>query len=386
MGKGKAVKPRRRKVTKKTLSPLGPFEVGQIVALLNEGYTSHRTIATKVRKADGGVPGFGSVGVAVRRLAAEPGWTGERREGSGRPRATTEKDDAELERVVRERRGKEKLTSRKLRVRVTAFKKLKPVTVRRRLTERGIKWLRRRKKTLIEDEDREVRKEWAHWVLRQSLEYLSRWVYSDGVTFYLDRTDKEFAQSKRRALGTHVWRKTDQKEALYHDCVGASSYKKAQGRPVRVWGLLVDGELKITVLEDGLVMNRWNYEWVVRQRFAKWLEGKESPILIQDRERCLWCEEPVAAIKECGIHLLHRQPSNSPDLNAIENAWGKLRSRLDDTITDEREDRDAFIVRLRYAVQWVNKHNQAELAYLCTNQKERAAELLDVTDGARTQW
>ena len=52
--KGATLKAKVKAKPTKTLSPLGPFEVGQIVALLNEGYTSHRTIANKMTKADGG--------------------------------------------------------------------------------------------------------------------------------------------------------------------------------------------------------------------------------------------------------------------------------------------------------------------------------------------
>ena len=52
--KGATLKAKLKAKPTKTLSPSGPFEVGQIVALLNEGYTSHRTIAGKMTKADGG--------------------------------------------------------------------------------------------------------------------------------------------------------------------------------------------------------------------------------------------------------------------------------------------------------------------------------------------
>ncbi len=62
--------------------------------------------------------------------------------------------------------------------------------------------------------------------------------------------------TKRAALGPSVLRRTDRKDALYTDCVGPSRHSKAQGTPVRIWGLLNDGELKVSILEDGVVMNR----------------------------------------------------------------------------------------------------------------------------------
>ncbi len=47
------------------------------------------------------------------------------------------------------------------------------------------------------------------------------------------------------------------RKVWYEDCVGPSSYWKAQGLPVRVWGLLANGVLHITVLPEGNCMNRW---------------------------------------------------------------------------------------------------------------------------------
>ena len=37
-------------------------------------------------------------------------------------------------------------------------------------------------------------------------------------------------------------------DGFYEDCVGPSSYYKAQGIPVRIWGLLANGQVFVTVL------------------------------------------------------------------------------------------------------------------------------------------
>ena len=61
-------------------SDLGPFEVGQILALHREGY-SHRQIADRVtRGRDQPGPKLFAVGEAVRRLGADPTWTGSQKE------------------------------------------------------------------------------------------------------------------------------------------------------------------------------------------------------------------------------------------------------------------------------------------------------------------
>ena len=40
----------------------------------------------------------------------------------------------------------------------------------------------------------------------------------------------------------------DGSDGLYEGCVGPSSYYKAQGTPVRIWGLPANGQLFVTVL------------------------------------------------------------------------------------------------------------------------------------------
>ena len=75
----------------------------------------------------------------------------------------------------------------------------------------------------------------------------------------------------------------------------------------------------------------------------------------------------------------------SPDLNAIENAWQFLRSRLDDTRRPGREAREPFLVRLRAAVAWINKNHGLTLRKLCRNQRLRASVVL-AQDGFRTKW
>ena len=128
--------------------------------------------------------------------------------------------------------------------------------------------------------------------LCRTLTTLGRWARSDGTVFYVARTGGEHDQKVRAALTGHVWSLADGKDALYEDCVGPSAYWKAQGTPVRVWGLLANGVLFITVLPEVDVMNCWWYEWVIERRFCRWLAdafGKHHPdvFVAQDHERAL---------------------------------------------------------------------------------------------------
>jgi len=78
------------------------FTVDGVAALRCESY-SLREVADSgvVEVPDGDPVSFGMVGKIVRRLKAEPGWRGERVEGSGRPRETAEVEDKALARLSR---------------------------------------------------------------------------------------------------------------------------------------------------------------------------------------------------------------------------------------------------------------------------------------------
>ena len=86
-------------------------------------------------------------------------------------------------------------------------------------------------------------------------EELLRWAYTDGMTIYLDRGEEDFEHSQQAALGTCVWRESSNREALFQDIIGPSAYRKAQGLPLRIWGMLAAGKINITILEEVEVMN-----------------------------------------------------------------------------------------------------------------------------------
>ena len=109
-----------------------------------------------------------------------------------------------------------------------------------------------------------------------------------------------------------------------------------------------------------------------------------KPLLIQDHERALWTDEAREAMAENGVELVERYPKCSQDLNLIETAWRELRERLYATEPMKIETREEFIIRLRLAVQWVNRNRRR---YLCNegySQKDRAKDVM-ANDGGRTQ-
>ena len=179
-------------------------------------------------------------------------------------------------------------------------------------------------------------------------------------------------------MGPLVWRMANGRDALYEDCVGASSYAKAQGTPVRIWGLLANGVLFIYVLPAKERMNRWNYEWLIHSKFPAWIYkafgDQRTTYLVQDHERALWCDEPAPAMVEQRIVRLDF-PKCSRDYNPIEICWRELRARIAATEPTQMESRKDFLIRLRASVDWVNKNRCGYLYWLSTCQKEWAAEL-----------
>ena len=182
-----------------------------------------------------------------------------------------------------------------------------------------------------------------------------------------------------------MWREAASKDALYKDCLGPSTYTKAQGSVVRVWGLLHNGKLHVRILCHGETMNRLVYTRIIKNDFTRWLRRARRPILVQDYERSLRCREPLAALRDAGLVVSHMHPKHSADLNAIENAWALLRERLGETLPPHIEGRAAFVARLRSAVRWLNRNRRRAMLRLASNMKVRARDVKD-NGGFRTKW
>ena len=369
---------------------LTPFLRGVIWGMYLAGST-YEEIAADVVKPDGKSPCKQSIKNVIDKAEANGGfyWDGEVGRSTGRPFTTDKKLDKNIQKIVFQKRGSAKVTVAYIRKVLKAARKVSVRTVSRRLSAAGLAWLRRRRKSLVPTNHKPARLEWATWVLARQAVTLARWAYSDGAVFYIARSATELVSTNRAALGPMVWRQADGSDALYEDCVGPSAYWKAQGTKIRVWGLLVGGLLFITILPEEQVMNRWWYEWIVRRFFGMWIEkglGRGArAFLVQDHERALWADEPRQAMRDVGIQLLENFPKCSQDLNPIETAWRELRARLAATEPSKLESREAFISRLRAAVSWLNYNRSEYFAHLCTDQKERALEVLE-RKGARTKF
>ena len=131
------------------------------------------------------------------------------------------------------------------------------------------------------------------------------------------------------------------------------------------------------------------YVDLVNAQFKTWRKncfGDNGPVhLIQDHEACLWNERSLAALEKAGFSVVDNFLVSSPDLNAIEGWWHRMKRRLDETAPTEMETRSDFLVRLRRVVHWLNENAAGDALALCQNQKERAKAVKKL-QGARCKW
>ena len=95
----------------------------------------------------------------------------------------------------------------------------------------------------------------------------------------------------------------------------------------------------------------------------------------------MWTARNLEALRLAGFAVVEDFPKHSPDLNAIEGWWSRLRKRLDETAPTTFETRKAFLTLLRRTVSWINANWGEEKVYLATNQKERAQDVLAAEGG-----
>ena len=368
---------------------LDPFDVGQIKAHMEHGLGC-TSIARRLCKfkADGkSKTTFSETAVrnAMNKLEENPKWRGDREEGSGAPRKTTAKQDRTIVKWALDNRGKIKVNVAALKKHFPFLRQFNDSLVEERLHDADLEYLRRRKKSLVAACHLRQRVKYCHGVKRKHEATLLKWAYTDGTVYYLDRSEAEHANTVRRALGSHVWRKSDNSDAMYEECIGPSAYNKGQGMPVRVWGMLAGGKINIHILEEGEVMDTLLYVELIEDMFPLWRANCEH--LVCDFESCIRSSQAVRALQKIDLPLVDDYPPVSQDFNAIENAWAILKERLDETVPISLESRDDFIIRLRAAVQWANRTRSDQLEYYSTNQKERAVACLkSKPPGGRTKW
>ena len=93
----------------------------------------------------------------------------------------------------------------------------------------------------------------------------------------------------------------------------------------------------------------------------------------------------MSALKPAGCFPLRQHTKHSPDLNAIEAWWNRLRQRLEKTAPASLESRPQFLKRLRRTVIWLNTRQRRQGRRLCRGQKRRATAVLQLR-GAKCKY
>lgn len=380
--------------SQRTFARLDQWARAQVCAYRQAGKPRDE-ICSLVEKKDGTHPTLRAVDAVLEKKAEDPGWRGEDSRAGGRPRALSKAQRRQLTNLVFRERGKAVVTAPFCQKRLPFLRTVTEQTVRNELQLAGLKWLRRRRKTAVLKRHKAPRKLYCTWVKAQAQSFLNKFCYTDGTTFYLARGPAEQEGKQRAALGPWVWRMANGKDGLWDENVGPSLYAKSQGLPVKIWGMFANGRLFYHVLPKDKKrkttnMNTKRYGKLVRQKFAKWrvsaFRSKAvRPHLVQDHEGCLWKDANLKALSKAGFHVLKNYPKCSPDLNAIEGWWRRLRQLLNDTAPADCETRPMFLRRLRATVNWMNKHLRQEALGLCRNQKVRADDVLRL-QGAKSKW
>ena len=177
----------------------------------------------------------------------------------------------------------------------------------------------------------------------------------------------------RAMLGPGVYRKSD--EGTHTDCTGKTSYSKSQGGSLKIWGVTgfnqrgrnKRGMMFITALppknakkrtvtkysstcgkkykttekknDNSVSMNKERFEKFVKDflvpkcremgfSMKKNTPTSKKPLLIMDRERCLWAKSSLKCLKRNGFRICHLYPSASPDFNVIERCWSFLKDEV----------------------------------------------------------
>ena len=137
----------------------------------------------------------------VAKLKSDPSWRGERQEGSGPPRKTTPAQDEELVQLLIDERGNKKVTVPFLKRPFSWAERLSDSCVADRLHEAGLKFMRRRRKSIVLKTQLKPRVRYSKRVLKTDYRQLRRVAYTDGTTFYLDRNGEDHEHNQRAALG-----------------------------------------------------------------------------------------------------------------------------------------------------------------------------------------
>ena len=278
-----------------------------------------------------GVP-KSTVARIISKFRSEEGH--ERKHGSGRPRRTTGVDDRAIIRVMKSNRG---TTADEILAALPVLN-VSNRTVRRRITETGeFKSYWRINKPFINEINRKIRVQWCRDRLHWPIEWWRKVLWSDESPYVL-----RFNRKKR------VWRRHNERYKPF-----ALKGTVKHDLKIMVWGCFAAHGVGNLYKVNG-IMESEQYKVILRDQLLPSAEllfqGKDYTFQ-QDNDPKHTSRATMAYMAELSIDP-EEWPSQSPDLNPIENLWSYLDWTLRDRNCGNLEELWEALQEGWYALDW----------------------------------
>ncbi len=280
---------------------LSDFEKGQIVAY-RDCNLSYSKISKKINRAVSTISGF--------FLQYQKDGRIERKSGSGRKRMTTELEDRDILIAAKRRR---KITAKEIKkeneLNVTEQ------TIRNRLHEFGFHSFFTVKKPFISQHNQQRRLKFAKKYKDKPIEFWKSVLWSDESTFVLRFQGKE-----------RVWRLPNERYEPY--CLRGTV---KHDEKINVWGCFSAHGVGRLYRVNGILEQKQFHSILVNQMIpsARALFPSGDFVFQQDNDPKHTAKKNLQYLKNKNIQVLE-WPSQSPDLNPIENLWSYMDRQMKD--------------------------------------------------------
>lgn len=325
-------------------------EVARIIALLEEGF-SMRYVAQRVHVS------VSVVSRAWSRYQETGHYT--RREGSGRRRITTIRQDRDIVRLVTQRRT---ITARSVRNEINHLHDISEQTIRNRLREVGLASRSRAQVPRLTPAHRRARLQYARDYINWTVRQWRNVYFSDESRFCLYGNDAR----------VRTWRR--QNERYDPRCV--MPVRAYNGGSVMIWGCIsVRSRTDIVILPPPAMTSVRYVNDVLRPHVLPLRHLHRNFVFMQDNARPHTANITRRFFQEHNIPLLPH-PANSPDLNPIEHIWDEMERRL-----RRREEQPRNLDQLGEALRQIWLEIPQNTIQRCINMRERLQAVIDQRGG-----